>query len=300
MNVNFLFTFTFFFYLFGVCGAFEGPKNTKNFPLQIVPQKSTSFQAPSLSLSNLQVSVQGRNVQFRWDPSHGAFQYKLYCGTESRAYGATPFYQGPGTSHAAPNVKPNTYYCAVKSYNISGVATPYSNEVIVRVLTPAPALAASKLKGRVNGTSVHINWSMSPGATQYKLFCGTAPKAYGATPFYQGSGTSHVAPNVAPNTYYCVVKAYNDAGATTSTSNEIVLRVASKGKPKPGSFCYTTESKDDYGQVFCTSNHNPNADTAYCKEGNTCACRVGNLVKIEDTYTGAGRSRTHKISYTCR
>jgi hypothetical protein len=99
---------------------------------EVIITVGTASSAPGF-VSNVTVTISGRDVALRWNGAPGASGYVLEAGSapglRDLAYVQTG---SPDTAFFAPNVAPGTYYVRIRGANSAGVGSP-SNEVVVAV-----------------------------------------------------------------------------------------------------------------------------------------------------------------------
>ncbi|MDD5291300.1 MAG: IPT/TIG domain-containing protein [Patescibacteria group bacterium] len=96
-------------------------------------EEATPFAAPA----DLSATAGNGLVILTWKKADGAVSYKIYQGTDSGSYNESYPESNITNGHVTGLVNGTTYYFAVKSININGQGSAYSNEVSARpVATP--------------------------------------------------------------------------------------------------------------------------------------------------------------------
>jgi hypothetical protein len=186
--------------------------------------------------SNLEASVDGREVVLRWDAPAGPTPagYVIETGSGSgRADVATLVSRGLATSYAtiAPD---GTYFVRVRAApTAQGPLTDASNEVVVlvgcRASPPSVLLSAAK----VEGAHVSLDWAQPlANVTQYRLEVGSAPGARNLGTFRVPAKETRLSTDAPAATYFARLFAENDCGVG-SASDEIVVAVGPREGP-PG------------------------------------------------------------------
>jgi hypothetical protein len=157
---------------------------------------------------------------FNWTASaaNEAASYNIYAGTTSGGESGNPFYTGiTGTRYQTGyfNVG-DTYYFKIAGVNSIGIGPP-SAEIKVTFFPPAPSLYATAGDGQVM-----LNWTASPGASDYYVYYSTSPGG-ATTKSAAVIGTSTTITGLSSGTtYYFVVEAYDHSAAISSApSNQV-------------------------------------------------------------------------------
>jgi hypothetical protein len=115
-----------------------------------------------LSVSRLDAST--LSAQWSPNPESNIEGYLLSYGTQSHNY-TTTFDVGNVTSYSFSVTAGQTYYFALQAYDVIGLVSPYSAEVVFTVAAGAPAIVNLSPATGSPGTSVTISGS-NFGATQ--------------------------------------------------------------------------------------------------------------------------------------
>jgi fibronectin type 3 domain-containing protein len=100
--------------------------------------------------------------------------------------------------------------------------------------TPAPPPTPTGLAAIAGNASMILNWTASPGATSYNIYCGTTSGGEGTTPVGTSTTNSFTVTGLTNGTtYYCTVSATNSAG--TSAQSSEVSGTPTTGSPPPPS-----------------------------------------------------------------
>ncbi|MGD0745942.1 MAG: hypothetical protein ABSA45_12385 [Verrucomicrobiota bacterium] len=118
-----------------------------------------------LAASFLAVVALAQSVDLAWDASGGVAGYRLYYGTNSRAYS---YQLNAGLVNTQRVVLPRNgrWFFAVKSYDTNKVESPFSNEVEWESLPPAPVLAGKdvvRICPVIERSTNLVNWTAAAG-----------------------------------------------------------------------------------------------------------------------------------------
>jgi hypothetical protein len=114
------------------------------------------------------------SVTITWDanPEPDVAGYVVSYGPQSGAYlGSLDV--GPKTTCVLPNLSAGTYYFAVRAYNSFGEISPYSTEIVARILQlskPVPDVASPAAKGETVTWSTEVKGADGPVEYQFWLY----------------------------------------------------------------------------------------------------------------------------------
>lgn len=181
--------------------------------------------------SDFAAAVSGGAVRFTWrvDPNAAAPErYWLEAGSVPGQRNLARIAISQPTTEFVASAPPGTYYVRLIATNRYGNSVA-SNEVVVRVGTPAPP---SGLVARLVGRVATISWSpavepvlgylLEAGSTQGSAGLATLPVV----------GTSFVSPPLPPGRYWIRVRAYNATGLG-APSPDVLIDVPPPGIPNP-------------------------------------------------------------------
>jgi fibronectin type 3 domain-containing protein len=165
------------------------------------------------------------SVTLGWTPSLSATGYTVYMSTASHAEAAPAALSVSGGSATGGTVSGlsngTRYYFVVQAINALGHSTTNSNEASAVPGVPAPPtnVVATAVSGGVT-----FNWTPALGAWSYSIYDGTV--SHGETNpvlgVIGGSTNSATVTGLTKGTrYYFVMQSNNDAGHSTTNSNEV-------------------------------------------------------------------------------
>ena len=269
-------------------------------PSNVVGVTVTSPLTPPGPPSNLQAAVAGNTVNFTATAPAGATGLLLAAGlAPGQTLAVLPVPLSGQVS--VPGVAPGTYYARMHAVNAGGTSSP-SNEVQVSVSAACSAPPAPSMSVQVNGSTVGLSWTPSPGAAAYQLavsFSPGGPAAYQMT--FPGSQTAAAFPGVPSGTYYARITAGNNCGANTSPSVTIVVastggtgnRTPNPPAPTPPNYIPLPNRAavvDEIARLY------PNELRNSCREtggNNTWLFRLVERLRREDTRWGLNWKRAN-------
>jgi hypothetical protein len=177
--------------------------------------------------SALQVTVNGGNVTFDWNPptsGENPMSYRLEASlTPGGVVIAT--LDVATTSLFVPNVPPGTYYARVRAVNGIGMSAP-SNEVVAAVAGATLPGAPTDFNTVVSGSTVTLVWNapMTGGTpTGYVLQAGSSMGLSDLANSPIGGATTFTATRVPAGVYFVRVLAMNAAGISQPSAERVVV-----------------------------------------------------------------------------
>jgi hypothetical protein len=177
--------------------------------------------------SALQVTVNGGNVTFDWNPptsGENPMSYRLEASlTPGGVVIAT--LDVATTSLFVPNVPPGTYYARVRAVNGIGMSAP-SNEVVAAVAGATLPGAPTDFNTVVSGSTVTLVWNapMTGGTpTGYVLQAGSSMGLSDLANSPIGGATTFTATRVPAGVYFVRVLAMNAAGISAPSAERVVV-----------------------------------------------------------------------------
>jgi len=178
--------------------------------------------------ANVSASPGNGQVALSWSPVWGqdrigipaASLYRIYRGTASGTYGATPIGTSTSTSFPDPTATNGTaYFYSVRAVDAAGNESLNSNEVSAMPL--AAPVAPANLAATSGNASASLSWTASANATSYQVFRSLTSGVYAALPTQTVTTTSFPDTGLTNGTtYYYVVKAVG-VGGTSAASSEV-------------------------------------------------------------------------------
>jgi len=168
--------------------------------------------------TDLQAVTTGQSVALSWTASPDAGVYVLQAGSAPGTGNVFEGVIGAGTALQSP-VPPGTYYLRLGTINGAangGPSPSYTFSIAPLACTAAPAPPAGHA-ATTGGSTVHLSWESSPGATSYVLEAGTASGAADLANFDVGGRTTLTAA-VPSLTYFTRVRAVNACGTSAPSS----------------------------------------------------------------------------------
>ncbi len=187
---------------------------------------STDMQAPT-NPTALSASASGTQITLSWLASTDNVAVARY--SIERSLSASSGFQelntSTNTSYVDTGLSSNTtYYYRLRAQDTSANYSNYTNVINTTtgaVDTQSPTTPTS-LSNSVSGTQVSLSWSASTdatGVTGYNILRSTT-NGSGYSLLTTSATNSYTNTNLANNTYYYVVQAYDAAGNTSSNSNQ--------------------------------------------------------------------------------
>lgn len=192
---------------------------------------TTSLSAPPAPTALSASGVATTSFTANWSASSGATSYRLDVSTSSGFGSYVSGYQdlnvGDVTAASVSGLAAGTtYYYRVRAVNGSGTSGS-SNTITVVTLLNAPIASSAS---NITSSSFTANWSISSGATSYRLDVSTDSSFASYVSVYQnldvGNVTNYPVSGLSGNTtYYYRVRAEN-TGGTSGNSNVITVATA--------------------------------------------------------------------------
>ncbi|MBL7851126.1 MAG: fibronectin type III domain-containing protein [Cyclobacteriaceae bacterium] len=185
----------------------------------------TVITQPVTPTATAATGVQVFSFTANWNAAAGAVSYLLDVATDGSFVNLVAGYGGlsvTGTSQSVTGLNPSTtYYYRLRSINVVGTQSGYSNSISVATPSFVPVASAAT---SITTSSFLASWNPIPGATGYLLYVSTNASFSPCISGYNGTAettTSRTVGGLQPNaTYYYRVKA--TAGAQTSAESNTV------------------------------------------------------------------------------
>ena len=213
-------------YTFKVTSA-EGCTSISSANIVINPQPTV----PAAPVSKEATNVVQSGFTANWTLSNTATGYSLDVATDNGFTNFVPGYSGieagNSTSFIVTGLNADTfYYYRLRARNACGTGS-LSNTIIVKTPVEVPPPPAVLSATNVLQTNFSANWAASVRATGYRLDIATDAGFNSFVPGYNDKDVSNVTSQIiaglgANTTYYYRVRAYNDGGASTTSSLIVV------------------------------------------------------------------------------
>jgi len=197
---------------------------------------TTVLTAPTAPVATAATANASTSFDANWNVTAGASGYILDVATDVNFTAGTFVggYNGLDVTNVLTytvnlNLTPGaTYYYRVRAYNAGG--TGVNSNIITTAASPAPPIAAAATANA--STSFSANWNSSAGATGYRLDVSTASDFSSFVAGFNNLDVNNVTTYsvtglTANTTHYYRVRAYNNYGNSTSSSNITVLTAPS-------------------------------------------------------------------------
>jgi len=167
--------------------------------------------------TGLTAQVNGASVSLRWNAVSGATGYIVEAGSGAGLTNLANIDVGNLTAVSA-SVTGGRYYVRVRARNVSATSAPSSEVTFVVGGCESAPLPPASISGRVVGTTATVEWSASPGATNYALRAGSTSTVADLFDGYVGNRTS-IAQEV-PLGFRAYVRVYaaNACGVSAATA----------------------------------------------------------------------------------
>ncbi len=171
-------------------------------------------------------------VEVAWNASSGATYYKVFRNTSNTHAGETTLISShPASPYDDTSATPSTtYYYWVQACNSGGCSGYSSHDTGYRATTPTPPAPPTGVSASDDTytNKVEVLWSISSGATYYKVFRNTSNSHSGETVWPSVPGSPFDDTTAVPGTtYYYWVQACNTVGCSTYSSYDTGRRATS-------------------------------------------------------------------------